>query len=110
MSIRDLVFILNTLSANRALTIKINYFFFSNACLPQIITVSTNELLLIFFLCIFQGKKSTNDENKALKSSKSFFTQLQDNATSTNKTKSMGKKKSSTDVLQHETKAKRFKL
>lgn len=58
----------------------------------------------------FQGKHTANDENKALKSSKTFFTQLQDNISSTVKSKSMGKKKSATDFSKEESSAKRFKL
>ncbi|XP_031618812.1 U3 small nucleolar ribonucleoprotein protein MPP10 [Contarinia nasturtii] len=59
---------------------------------------------------VIKGKSSTNDENKALKSSKSFFTQLQDNISSTVKSKSLGKKKSRGDLTKDESSAKRFKL
>lgn len=50
-------------------------------------------------------------QTNALKSSKAFFTELQDNVTSTLKSKSsQNKKRSNTDLLKHGSSAKRFKL
>lgn len=67
-------------------------------------------LILLFssFLFFLQTKNTSNDE-KALKSSKAFFTQLQDNANSS-KLKSNNKKKSTTDLSRQEGNAKRLKL
>lgn len=63
---------------------------------------------IIVFL--FQSNDALNNESKALKSSKSFFTQLQDNVSSTIKSKINGKKKSISDLSKQESSAKRFKL
>lgn len=75
----------------------------------QVAFLSIGEIHLIDFLSS-QGKNTADDESRALKSSKNFFKQLQDNVT-TVKSKSLGKKKKFvSDSSQHESSAKRFKL
>lgn len=56
----------------------------------------------------FQGQHEVAFDNKALKSSKTFFSHLQDNFSS--KTKNELKKKSRNDSSKLESNAKRFKL
>lgn len=59
-------------------------------------------------ILLLQGKNTTYADSKALKSSKSFFTELQDNTSL--KRKSSNKKKLIKDSQTNESSAKRFKL
>lgn len=59
-------------------------------------------------IMLLQGKDTTYADSKALKSSKNFFTELQDNTSL--KRKSTNKKKLSNDLQTNESSAKRFKL